>query len=219
MYQNEIGIRGEKMNYQSILIWIIRIAFLIGSIIEMVGANWANIVFLMAGFILSFVPDLYKKWIGIEVPIGACLVMNLFLFGTQFLGSYLGAYIYFSWWDMMLHLVSGILVGYMGVVLLITLDREQVLFLKKRTSIIVCFIFAVSVTGAVFWEIFEFTSDTLLGTNTQLGSLRDTMEDLICGTIVGGAFALYIGRSLHKGRKCCISQLLQLNRSRAKRKK
>ncbi len=207
------------MRYQGILINLIRIIFLIFSVIEVMSLEWANVVFLLAGFLLTFVPYLYKKCTGIKIPLSACLVYDIFLFGTQFLGSYLGAYSYFSWWDIMLHLISGILVGYMGLVLMITLEPTHLLFEKRKIGLIVLVVFAVSVTGAVFWEIFEFTSDTLLGTNTQLGSLRDTMGDLICGTIVGGGFALYIGMMLRKGRKCCVSHLLELNRSKIKRKK
>lgn len=207
------------MKVEEIIITILRSVFVIWSVIEAGNTNWANVVFLMIGFVLTFVPNLYTKWIGVKIPLGACLVLDGFLFGTQFLGSYLGAYTYFSWWDIMLHLVSGILVGYMGLVLLVTLDQDHILFCQKKISVIVLFIFAVSVTGAVFWEIFEFTSDTLLRTNTQLGSLRDTMGDLICGTIVGAGFASYIGYALYKGRKSCVTKLLELNTSQVKRKK
>lgn len=207
------------MSIQYLLIQIIRGILVISSVLEVFHGQWANIVLLMAGFILTFIPYLYERCTQIKVPLGACLVWDLFLFGSQFLGSYLGAYTYFSWWDIMLHLSSGILVGYIGLVLLITLDRSQMLFVHKKIGLIMLFVFAVAVTGAVFWEIFEFTSDTLFGTNTQLGSLRDTMEDLICGTIVGGGFSMYIGMMLHKERKSCVSQLLKLNKSQAKRKK
>ena len=195
------------MKYQSTLIWLIRGIFFVFSVFEMIRLNWADVALLIAGFVLSFIPYLYEKWV------------DIFLLGTQFFGSYLGAYTYFSWWDIMLHLSSGILVGYIGLILLITLDRNHLLFIKKKIGVIILFVFAIAVTGAVFWEIFEFTSDTLFGTNTQLGSLRDTMGDLICGTIVGGVFALYIGMMLHEEKKSCVSKLLQLNSSKAKRKK
>ncbi|MBP3888189.1 MAG: hypothetical protein J6F30_11210 [Cellulosilyticum sp.] len=207
------------MKYQSTLIWLIRGIFFVFSVFEMIRLNWADVALLIAGFVLSFIPYLYEKWVGIKIPLGACLILDIFLLGTQFFGSYLGAYTYFSWWDIMLHLSSGILVGYIGLILLITLDRNHLLFIKKKIGVIILFVFAIAVTGAVFWEIFEFTSDTLFGTNTQLGSLRDTMGDLICGTIVGGVFALYIGMMLHEEKKSCVSKLLQLNSSKAKRKK
>ena len=211
--------RGVMMDYKKITINGIRLSFIIWSILEVFKGNINGIAILMAGFILTFVPYYYTKWTKINIPVGACLLYDLFLFAAQFLGSYLGFYTYFSWWDMMLHLVSGLYVGYAGLILLITLDKSQTLFIKKKTSVITVFIFAIAVVGAVIWEIIEFSGDTFLGTNAQLGSLQDTMEDLICGTIVGGAFAIYVGIVLHKQCKSCVDQLLQINKSHIKHKK
>jgi len=207
------------MKYQKIMINGIRILFVAFSIFELFRLEWTNVAVLLAGFVLSFVPELYKKSTQVTIPLGACLFLDLFLFGSQFLGSYLGAYTYFSWWDVMLHLVSGIMIGYVGLILLVTLDKEQLLFKNKKIGLIILFIFAIGAAGAVLWEIIEFSGDTFLGTNAQLGSLRDTMEDLICGTIIGGSFAAYVGIVLHKGWNSCVAHLLQINEDRAKYKK
>lgn len=208
------------MKYQKVAINAIRIIFLIWGVLELFQLEWANTAVLLAGLILSFVPELYTKCTQIDIPTEPSLFLSLFLFGSQFLGSYLGAYIYFSWWDVMLHLASGIMVGYAGLIILVTLDREQVLFENKKYVLVALFIFAIAVTGAVFWEIIEFSGDTFLGTNAQLGSLRDTMEDLICGTIVGGGFAIYIWADLYYQQgKLCVRNLLSINGSETKHKK
>ncbi|MBQ1274357.1 MAG: hypothetical protein U0L26_04935 [Cellulosilyticum sp.] len=205
------------MKYQKIAIYSIRIIFGIWSILELIQLEWVNVAVLLAGLILSFVPECYTKCTKIHIPVGASLFLSVFLFGSQFLGSYLGAYTYLSWWDIMLHLVSGIMVGYSGLVLLVTFDKSQILFERKKYFLIAFIIFTTAVTGAVFWEIIEFTGDTFFGTNAQLGSLRDTMEDLICGTIVGGGFAFYIWLDLYYQKyKSCVNSLLSINKYRAK---
>ena len=209
----------RTMKYQKIIINGIRLLFTVFSIFEIFKLEWANVGVLLAGLVLSFIPNLYTKWIQVNIPMGAYLFLTLFLFASQFLGSYLGAYTYFSWWDIMLHLLSGIMVGYVGLILLVTLDRNQMLFQKKKIGLIVTFIFMAGATGAVLWEMIEFTGDTFFGTNAQLGSLQDTMEDLICGTMVGGSFAIYVGLVLHKGWKSCVEHLLQVNGNRTKHKK
>ena len=43
--------------------------------------------------------------------------------------------------------------------------------------------FAMAVAGG--WEIWEFTTDQLLGFASQNNSLIDTMLDIICGTVMG----------------------------------
>lgn len=206
------------MKIQQLFMNIIRVIFLIFGVIEIFHLNSAKIFALIAGLLVCFIPELYTKCFKVKIPISATFIYTLFVFAAQFLGTYLRAYEVFPWWDVMLHLVSGVLVGYVGLVLLITLDRSYLLFKQKRVVLIAFFIFTVAVTGAVFWEIIEFTGDTLFGMNAQLGSLRDTMEDLICGTIVGGGFAVYIGWVLHKGCSSCVTQLLQLNKQGARHK-
>lgn len=199
------------MKFQKSLIYIIRGIFLIWSIWEGIHLEWLSVALLMAGFVLSFVPEVYSKWTSIQIPWGARLFLTVFLFASQFLGSYLGFYTYFSWWDMMLHLVSGIMVGYGSLVIIVTVDRNGGFIVKSKALMVALFVFALAVTGAVFWEIIEFTGDTFFGTNAQLGSLQDTMEDLICGTIVGGAFASWVGWALYKEEKSFVWKLITMN--------
>lgn len=204
------------MNCEKIIVYGIRLIFAGAALWEGYRLNGTEVIFLLIGLGLTFIPWGYEKIAKVYIPKGACLFYSLFVFGAQFLGSYIGFYGYFTWWDILLHLLSGILVGYMGLVLLLTLDKSHQLFMKQKTAVIAVFVFAIAVVGAVFWEIIEFTGDQLLGTNAQLGSLQDTMEDLICGTIVGGCFALYVGVKLRKKQHSCLDRLLAMNRGSRK---
>ena len=78
------------------------------------------------------------------------------------------------------------------------------------------FVVAIGIASAGIWESREFTGDTLLGTNAQLGSLKDTMEDIICGTLGSMVFAIYIGLVMKARRKSCIDELLRVNREKNK---
>lgn len=194
--------------------WIInlmRSVFLIGALFEIYQMNVIAIILLIGSCLLTFIPEIYTKWTKVSIPIEACFFYNVFIFAAQFLGTYLGAYTFFSWWDIMLHLVSGVMIGYVALIILITVMRSPTIFQKKYALVVALFIFTVGATGAVIWEIIEFSGDTFLGTNAQLGSLQDTMEDLICGTGVGGLFALYIWWVMHTERKALIYKLLKCN--------
>ncbi len=57
-----------------------------------------------------------------------------------------------------------------------------------KPSFVALFAYMFSLGMGVIWEVFEFAVDQLLGMNTQVGSLMDTMSDLI----VDGAGALVI---------------------------
>ena len=69
----------------------------------------------------------------------------------------------------------------------------------------------VGISSAGVWEIIEFLGDCILGTNAQLGSLRDTMEDIICGTIGGGLFSLYVGWQLKRAKQGLVEHLFRSN--------
>lgn len=193
------------------IIYLMRAVFLIFTCIEIYQLDVIAIILLIGSLLLTFIPEIYMKWTKVRIPIEACLFYNVFVFAAQFLGTYLGAYTFISWWDIMLHLVSGVMVGYIGLLLLIMAGKSSTIFQKKYALLVALFIFTVGATGAVIWEIIEFTGDTFLGTNAQLGSLQDTMEDLICGTGVGGLFALYIWWVLYKEKKVLIDKLLKSN--------
>lgn len=82
-------------------------------------------------------------------------------------------------YDKILHFSSGLLMGYVGLVL------YNVIFINKddvRGKLIFAIVFAIAVAG--LWEVWEFSCDKLLAMNLQR-SLDDTMYDIICGSLGG----------------------------------
>lgn len=49
-------------------------------------------------------------------------------------------------------------------------------------------VISLVVTGAVFWEVYEWMSDRFLGTHFQ-ANLDDTMKDLVLGLLGGAGYA------------------------------
>lgn len=193
------------------IIYGVRLTFILSCIYLLCQLKFDRQILLWGSLALTFVPEVFTKVSKVKIPIWARVFYTLFLFCSQFLGSFLGAYTYFSWWDAMLHSVSGVFIGYVALIIMVTADRSGILFKQHKTGLVVLFIFAIGIASAGIWEIIEFTGDTFFGTNAQLGSLQDTMEDIICGTIGGGIYAIYIGMMLKSKHKCAIDTLLELN--------
>ncbi len=61
------------------------------------------------------------------------------------------------------------------------------------------FIFCLVAGVIVVWELVEFSSDQLFGTNSQGNDLFDTMLDLLYGAI--GGFVMAVLLALHLGGK------------------
>lgn len=199
------------MNYQKRMIDAIRLIFIISAVYLLCLGKMDRQILLWGSLLLTYVPEIFTKFTKVQIPIWTRVCYTLFLFGSQFLGSFLGAYTYFGWWDTMLHSVSGILIGYIALIIILTVDRKATLFKEYRIGLIVTFILAITIASAGIWEMIEFTGDTLFGLNAQLGSLQDTMKDIICGTIGGAIYALYMGIIMKRGKRCCIDTLLEVN--------
>lgn len=111
----------------------------------------------------------------------------IFIFVSMYCGNILNAYIIIPFYDKVLHLISGILIGFIGFIIFVYFNKDNMKNINK--SFLLIFIISFSVALAGIWEIWEFTTDFLFGFNSQNASLVDTMMDIICGTI-GGIISL-----------------------------
>lgn len=106
----------------------------------------------------------------------------LFIFLSYFLGSVVNLYNTTNWYDILVHFCSGILSFFVG---LFILDRIDI----SRNSLIfrIFFSFLVVMSVAGLWELLEFGSDILLGTNSQHSDtgVMDTMIDMFVAFIGG----------------------------------
>ena len=97
------------------------------------------------------------------------------IFSFYTLGPLLGAvynlYYYTTWWDVLLHLLAGTVFAVVGAQLADVLNKNG------KTNYLFAAIFGVllSIAIAVFWEIFEYSSDLFLGSDMQ----DDTIIDII----------------------------------------
>ena len=84
-----------------------------------------------------------------------------------------------------LHFLGGLSITFSTGYVLRLLEKNGLVTIKNRL-LKALQIIAVVMMIAVLWEIYEFTSDTFLGTDFQPNNF-DTMKDLILGTL-GGIF-------------------------------
>lgn len=127
-----------------------------------------------------------------KVPLPQYATIVIFLFFAQFGGMMFQFYEHIAWYDLVVHFGSGIMLVYIGqfVYSLIVRDADSGLPVLLPTA----FGFFFSAACAGFWEIYEFAADHILGLNSQLGSLSDTMGDIIAGALGAliAAITLYV---------------------------
>lgn len=129
-----------------------------------------------------------------------------FIFAAMYLANVCNFY-GIPYYDKILHLASGALLGYIGLIIYIYffggLNNKTN---KAMASIVFVFIFAVASAG--IWEVWEFATDQLLNLTAQNG-LIDTMWDIICGTIGGIAFCSLIFINIKTKKVSLINRVMK----------
>ncbi|MFH1270075.1 MAG: hypothetical protein ABII03_00385 [Nanoarchaeota archaeon] len=141
-------------------------------------------------FLITFLPKLFEKKYKINIPIEFEILVLVFVFASLFLGEVKDYYLRYWWWDVVLHVGSGVALGFVGFIVLYVLYKGDKINAKPFTIAFFSFCFAMAL-GAV-WEIFEFAMDQFFGLSMQKSGLIDTMWDLIVDGI-GAVFASAIG--------------------------
>lgn len=140
------------------------------------------ILMIMAG---TLVPTLLRQRRTIDIPLEFQVLTIAFVFAAVFLGEIRSYYERFWWWDIALHVSSGLLLGILGFLLVYVLNESERIDVHMRARFVAIFAFFFAVTVGAVWEMFEFAMDSLFATNMQkpmLGDpsgLTDTMWDLI----------------------------------------
>mgnify|MGYP003980614497 CR=1 FL=1 len=165
--------------------WVIRGVLAYEAIFAGVATNWPVAFTAVMALAASFLPALLERNLRLQLPIEFELIIVFFVFATLFLGEGRSFYARFGWWDNALHTGSGVVMGFVGFLVLYTLQQHE--RLQMKPMLLCTFSFAFALAAATLWEIFEFTMDSTFGFTMQKSGLDDTMADLI----VGGAGAMF----------------------------
>jgi uncharacterized membrane protein YjdF len=179
----------DESTLHSRLTTLLQIILLAGAVGAVWEQQWFNAVIISGIVLITLLPQLLARRFHVVIPAEFQLLTIGFVFASLFLGEVHGYYTRFWWWDIVLHTSSGFLLGIIGFLLVYVLNETEQIQLKMRPGFVAFFAFLFALgTGAV-WEIFEFTVDSLFGTDmqkTMLGDssgLTDTMWDLIVDAV------------------------------------
>ncbi len=116
-----------------------------------------------------------------------------------------------------MHGISAVLLGILGLLLIWILNHNEKIDMGLNPKFICIFAFSFAVSIGALWEIWEFASDGIFGSDMQKSGLVDTMGDLIIDT----AGALFVSitayvyyKTGHKSRIMNeIQEFLSLNKA------
>ena len=174
-------------NLNKIITNIVRILIVLIAIFLISQKEFKNLGILAITMLLTFYDKIVEKVLKIKLEDKLKISLITFIFAAQCLGTVLGFYGKFLWWDTMLHTISGVIFFFVGEAIIKQMSNEKG---KLNDKIIIAFAVCFSLSTGVIWEIFEFFVDSLLGQNMQVTkgligqeAVMDTMIDLISVTV------------------------------------
>lgn len=145
----------------------------------------------------SNVSEVHKKFILSHAHHILIAIILMFVAAAVLLGEALDMYDKLWWWDDMLHGLSGLIFGLVGLFIMFALNQRT--DIRVNAAFVAVFVICFALAMGVLWEIYEFALDVFFQTTMQqwnMGSqaivmgkeyqgmgLRDTMSDLILATI------------------------------------
>lgn len=197
---------------QYVLVILIRVSLVAASVWAGFTGDWENLGMSLLAFGSTYVPTFLERQYRVYLPIEFHVVIVAFLYGSLFLGEVGQAYDRFWWWDDLLHLSSGVVLGFVGFLILYVLLVQK--RLKMTPGLIAFFSFCVALAGGAVWEIIEFLIDQIFGANMQKSNL-DTMKDLIIDAIGALGIVLagqsYLKRAHYSPLSRMIDNFIALN--------
>jgi hypothetical protein len=184
------------------IIWLLRVSVLPVLVYTLALGLWTDFFLSALALILTFVPTLLERQYDVDLPVELEFVIVLFMYASIFLGEFGNAYETFWWWDLVLHISSGIILAFAAFLILYVMYYRHELKMSPR--LIALFLFALTVTAGVVWEFFEFAMDELFGLEMQKG-LRDTMGDLLVDALGALPVAWIAAQHFKNGSSAWIS--------------
>lgn len=171
-----------------ILTTIFRILLILAIITSFFTKHWMNLFTSIVTLSLTYVTQVVNKHTPIKVIHEINIIAMVFLFAANFLGEIFEFYYIFWWWDIFLHALSGVFLGFAGFIVVFMLNGSPKIGVRLSPFFIAIFSFCFAVSLGVIWEIYEFVMDNFFGMNMQKSGLVDTMWDLITDS-AGALFA------------------------------
>lgn len=146
-------------------------------------SNFLDFALSLLAMFLIFSPVLIRKEFNTNFPTLIDTLILVYLYLGTYLGSFKSFFEMIWWWDILMHLLTGINIALISFSIIFRL-KEVKNYIQLSPSMIAFFSFAISMAAGGIWEIIEYMLDSLFGFELQKPH-PDTMIDLIF-VLIGG---------------------------------
>jgi len=146
-------------------------------------ADHGRLIFTMIQLIAMLfvlrIPRFIKNKYHFDIPNLLDFVLISFAFCGFILGDVFNFYGKIPYWDSILHTFSGIVIAYIGFIVIEYLDKEYTIPISISPMFMSIIVVSVALAIGAIWEIGEYTVDDLFHVNNQqfMASTRSTLYD------------------------------------------
>lgn len=172
-----------------IIIFLTILISILCSLKSIMDFNLYNALIRLSIIPIILIPNIINKLFKIKISEASKMIYVIFIFLAHFLGSIINFYNTVPGYDTFAHILSGILIFFLGIEFLINIKKYD----KTNIYFNVLFIISLSFMIAGIWEIFEFTCDKLFSKDAQhvlTTGVNDTMKDMIVAVLGTSSMAI-----------------------------
>lgn len=172
--------------------------------------NFIDLLLGLVTLILIYIPHIISAASDMLLPSAYKNAIVLFIFCAIYLGHLNFFYDKIWWWDLAVHLYSGVIFGFSGLLVIYILNKDKNINTYMTPAFIALFMFLFAVGSGTVWEIYEFMMDAIFNIGMQRGSLTDTMTDIIADT-AGALLVSAAGYSYEKYKNAGIIKFAMID--------
>lgn len=155
-----------------------RLLVIIIAVLQFLNQNYEQVFFCILTLLLMIVPSFIQATFKISMPSTLEIILLLFIFAAEILGEMDHYYLKITWWDTMLHTLSGFISAGIGFSLVNLLNEDERLTFDLSPLFLVIVAFCFSMTIGVIWEFFEFGLDQILLVDSQKDTIIHSIHSV-----------------------------------------
>lgn len=169
----------KRIDRPTVVYYFLRLVVLLVMIRQIMLKEWILVFTCAYTLVMLFIPRFIDKKFKINFPDSLEITIYLFIFAAEILGEVGEYYIHVSWWDNLLHGISGFALTGVGIFFIDLLNRKPGTHISLAPIYVTIASFCFSMTVLVFWEFFEFGVDQLTKSDMQKDTIIPAVTSVV----------------------------------------
>ncbi len=172
----KILVNKDKKTFSNFILGLFSFLVILALIFQLVFKEYHNALTCILTLVLILLPMFVQRKFRLVIPNSLLLLFYLVVYTAGILGEVYNFYIYFKWWDIVLHTLSGFLIASIGLSLIFLNISDKTFNFKPLLNSL--FVLCFSMTVSVVWEFNEYGIDKVFKTDHQKDTYVSTISSV-----------------------------------------